>query len=138
MRELKAKSRFISRPRIVFLSIIIIGIYVVANEILSIGATISFMIVMSFFNYITSIARFHKFVYDDDKVIVTNTWYPFIHDEIEISEIQKVELTVATNIGNAIVFYFTNGRKKLYGVEARREEIEELIKFIKEKIDYDE
>jgi hypothetical protein len=135
MKELKAKSRLISRPKIVFSAILIISVYAVSSDILSTSATFAFAFIMAFFNYITSIARFHKFTYDKYRVLISNTWYPFINDEIDINELIKLELTVATNIGNAVVFYFTNGKKKLYGIEARKEDIEEMINFIQAEIE---
>lgn len=134
MKELKAKSRLISRPWIVFVAIIIISIYVASNNLLSINASFMFAIIMVFFNYITSIGRFYKFKYDTHRILVSNSWYPFIHEEFSVADIEQVKLTVATNIGNAVVLCFTNGKRKLYGIQANKEDIDEMIDFIQTEI----
>jgi hypothetical protein len=52
-----------------------------------------------------------------------------------IVDILDVKLTVQTNVGFSVLFYFKNGKKKVYGIQARKEEIEEMVNFIKAQIE---
>ena len=135
MEELFPRRKVFNRPTIGFIAIIIIAMYAFFNELLNTSLLILFIVSLSIFNYITSIALFHYFLYNENSVIVKNKWYPLINDVHSIVDILDVKLTVQTTVGFSVLFYFKNGKKKVYGIQAGKEEIEKMIHFIKAQIE---
>ena len=135
MKELRSRNRILSRPWITFVAILIMSLFTYSRSLLSIKQLVWLIISLSAFNYITSIARYYNFEYDAKLILIRNSWAPFIKGYLEVEDIEKVELTVETNIGFAVLFSLNTGRKKLYGIEAKKEEIDEMIEFIQKHIE---
>jgi hypothetical protein len=135
MEKLFPKRKVFNRPTIGFIAIIVIAMYAFFNELLNTSLLILFIVSLSIFNYITSIALYHYFLYNEKSVTVKNKWFPLINDVHYIVDILDVKLTIQTNVGFSVLFYFKNGKKKVYGIQAKKEDIEEMINFIKAEIE---
>lgn len=76
------------------------------------------------------VPKHYNFEYNNEKIIIRNSWNPFFYKEYYMKEIKSIRFINALYMGGGIHFTFTNGRKKSYSTSVKREELEKAIEEI--------
>ena len=91
-------------------------LFIIWSELEFLNGLLTF-IICTFIGYIFFSNFFFYFEYDNDKIIVKNSWKPFFIREIEIKKVKEVNINFVFFAGNSISFNLEN-KKYSYPVGA--------------------
>jgi hypothetical protein len=91
-----------------------------------------FILIISIVNVILFIkesGKMHFFLYDEEKVIIKNSWNPFIEFRININDIEEIKVEYRSYSGYAITFILKGKNKRIFNVmNISKIKIDDMIK----------
>jgi hypothetical protein len=109
-------------------------IYYCLNKINLVLLLEGFFFINSIF-WLVSYKSYHYFLYDDKKLVIKNSWNPFIYKEYAFNRIEQVKLGYIAFLGKSIIIYFDNGRRRAFGAtNCSAKKLEEFATVLNEYI----
>jgi hypothetical protein len=132
MKILKPYNAFKS---ISFYGLIIMNITLCILNLPSLTYTVGAFIVGNLVMYNAVVNDHYMFEYDNEKLIVKNTWNPFFYQGYWIKSLKRIEFDYFNQAGHGIRIFFDN-KKDVYICHCNREDLknmsEEINSYIKQ------
>lgn len=93
------------------INILIVYLYMETSENkFPLSYAVCTLLVVNIFSYFVGVSDHYQFEYDDQHLVVTNTWNPLFHRRYSIKSLERVEFDYFNNVGRGVRIYYENSK----------------------------